>query len=355
MSSVCRCKMSFVVRMADLSRDCQTIINLHVTFLSLLADNRRFEWLYLNNPVGQPKTWLISEANTDIIVGTAAAFPRILYRGKEKVIGWVLGDFCINDRYRALGPAVLLQRACLEGVRLEKKSIWYDFPSTTMLAVYKRLHIASSFSMLRLAKPLRVDRKMQTFAKNKVLVKGVSYIANRILEWKNQKPKERTDISLSLHQGECGEEFTELAESVGGQWGYCMYRSASYLNWRYVRSPLGRYCIGTAWKNGKLLTYLVFTQIDEDALIVDILGIQDFPIIQSLIQWTVRELSQKNITTVSVSLSDQHPLIPIFQNLGFQIREASPIVVAEAGNNASPLSKNDFQSRWCLMQGDRDV
>lgn len=347
--------MSFVVRMADLKRDCQTIVDLHEKFLTQLVDKGRFEWLYLHNPAGQPKTWMIRESKTDLNIGTAAAFPRIFFRRKEKVIGWVLGDFCISDQYRTLGPAVLLQKACLEGVRLERNSIWYDFPSTTMLAVYRRLHIASSLSMLRLAKPLRVDRKVQAFLKNKVLVKGVSYIGNQILEWKNQKPDGVADISLSLHQGECGEQFTELAENVGGQWGTCVYRSASYLNWRYVRSPLGRYCIGTACQNGKLLAYLVFTQTDEDAMIVDLFGVHDFPIIRSLIQWTVRGLSQKKITTVSVSMSDQHPLIPIFQNLGFQLRDASPIVIADAGNDARPLSDDDFQSRWCLMHGDRDV
>ena len=35
----------------------------------------------------------------------------------------------------------------------------FDFPSQTMLAVYKRLQIEAKATMIRYAKPLRVDRK----------------------------------------------------------------------------------------------------------------------------------------------------------------------------------------------------
>ena len=348
--------MSFIVVPADLKRDRHTITDLHHRFLTALSDDVRFQWLYVDNPAGRAKAWIVKESTTNAVIGTAAAFPRILRRGNTKVSGWVLGDFCIHDQYRTLGPALALQKSCLEGVSLTGNELWYDFPSTNMLAVYKRLRMVPSLSMVRFLKPLRIDSLVQKFLKNAVFAKGVSYLGNHFLAWKNRGLEVgHEDLTFSLHVGQCEEEFTALAETVEQQLGICVHRSASYLNWRYLRNPLCRYNIVTARKNGSILAFLVFTETSQDASIVDLFGIQDPKIFQNLIQWVVKEMNRKKLLTVSASLCSDHPWIPLFQSLGFHARERTPVLVAGPGKQPLAGSYENSRNGWYLMHGDRDV
>src|SRR6516165_11096555 len=89
------------------------IIEVLARYLTPLSDDHRFQWLYLNGVHGTPQAWLAVDANGDNICGAAAAFPRRFQMGNEEVLGWVLGDFCLDPQYRSLGPALQLQRACL--------------------------------------------------------------------------------------------------------------------------------------------------------------------------------------------------------------------------------------------------
>src|SRR5260370_15911816 len=123
-------------------------------YLSRGADEQRYTWMYMDNPEGPARAWIATPSHSREMIGVAAAFPRrMLHSGKE-VRGWVLGDFSIHPDHRTLGPALALQRACLEGLSTGEESFCLDFPSDAMLAVYKRLRIDAQAEMIRLAKPL---------------------------------------------------------------------------------------------------------------------------------------------------------------------------------------------------------
>ena len=115
----------------------------------------RFDWLYVKNPFAEPSVFVAHDSKSSEIIGTAAAFPRSLYIGKQKTMGWVLGDFCMSEHYRSLGPAIQLQKACLEGLGPRESAIWYDFPSKSMLAIYKRLKAPAPKKMIRFVKVLK--------------------------------------------------------------------------------------------------------------------------------------------------------------------------------------------------------
>ena len=133
--------MPVAVRPAHYESQSQELIGVLQMNLPQLPHLRLFPWLYLGNPEGQALTWVASDAER--IVGVAAAFPRRFYFFGEETRGYVLGDFCINPGHRSLGLAVALQRACLEGLSAGDAGFIVDFPSQTMLAIYKigRAHV----------------------------------------------------------------------------------------------------------------------------------------------------------------------------------------------------------------------
>src|SRR5260370_41228136 len=113
-----------------------------------------------------------------MVVGAAGALPRRI-RSRGKVVrGYVLGDFCVHPDYRSLGPAVALQKCVLEDLSREGAGFVFDFPSTSMLAIYRRLRIQPQDSAIRFAKPLRADRQIRKRIRNQAAARTLAVAAN---------------------------------------------------------------------------------------------------------------------------------------------------------------------------------
>ncbi|GJL54372.1 MAG: hypothetical protein NPIRA02_15040 [Nitrospirales bacterium] len=348
--------MDLVVRPADLTDDCEQIVALQRQYLSPRADLTRFHWLYQRNPFGQPQVWVTEESTTGAIIGVAAAFPRSLYIGSQKKVGWVLGDFCISEEYRSLGPAIQLQKACLDGLGVRGEVIWYDFPSTHMLAIYRRLKVSQSKQMIRFVKPLKVDRKMRAVVKSTLLQRSLSPLGNLALRIRDRRVASSPGLTIQQHTGDCGAEFTELADAIGGAHGHCLERTAAYLNWRYRQNPFERCIVITARREGNLKGYAVFTETEteEDVRILDVFGVEERDVMISLLEHIVERGRSGRSETVVVSIAEDHPWIPFLQSVGFKPREASPIIIAGLPVDSEHKTNDNQQRSLLLMQGDRD-
>lgn len=340
--------MAIVVRPADLEKDRELLIDAFSRFLTPLSDDRRFDWLYLGNPHGRARAWLATDVSGRVI-GACAAFPRRFYFGDGTTAGVVLGDFCIAPDYRSLGPALQLQRACLDTIGSGEFALGYDFPSSGMLAIYKRLGIEPQQQIVRLAKPLRVDRKVAQRVKSRTLAAGLSNVGNLALRLKEPSLSTDDATSISLHEGECGQEFTELAERVSRSYGVCIERSAEYLNWRYLKHPFRRHEIFTARQEGKLVAYLILAEHGEDASIVTVFGQDEKKGLRDLIASVVATLRKRGVMTMSAPITGSHPWARTFEAMGFRRREACPLVlIGQDVQGASDCTT------WLFMDGDRD-
>jgi hypothetical protein len=345
--------LNISIRQADLQSDRALLIDTLLRYLTPHSDGRRFDWLYKNNPYGQAQVWLAIDSDNNAVVGASSAFPRRIYVKGVEEIAWVLGDFCINDRYRSLGPAVQLQRTCLSEIDCGKVAFCYDFPSTSMMAVYKRLGIRAFGEMLRLAKPLRMDRIIKKVIKSARIASALSIAGNSLMELYGRKRKGGRLWTIATHEGYCGEEFSTLAKEIGGGYGVSILRSADYLNWRYLANPLHRYELVTARRDNCLIGYAVFTHRGEDADLVDLFGHEDSTVISDLVDSVVALLRARGVITLNAPMIESHPWVPLIERLGFSVREGSPIVVYVPHSAASTLSMFEHV-KWFIMNGDRD-
>lgn len=345
--------MRLVIREADLDTDGPAIIETLTRWLTPLYDETRFQWLYKNNPFGVARTWIATDSVGGTVVGLASAFPRRVYTGKEEETGWVLGDFCIAKPYRTLGPALQLQSCLVHEVHSGAIPFFYDFPSFSMMAVFRRLRIPQTGQLVRLAKPLRVDRKLKEALKAPLLIKALSLVGNMILRMTSGRRGVSDKYTLSLYEGLCGEEFSRLAQRLGGDYGVCVQRTAPYLNWRYLANPVLRHEILTARVDRALVGFAVFTQSGEDATIVDLVGGPEPGSLEALIGGCVDLLRRRGVTTIHAPLLETHPWVHLFENWGFRRRDAVPFVAY-----ASPAFHSRYGHgrgfQWCLMHGDRD-
>jgi hypothetical protein len=341
--------MAITVRPANLELDHPVMAAVMSKNLPRRTDEVIFNWLYGQKMPHEPRAWIATDSQADIIAGLAAAFPRRFYIPQTQVIAWVLGDFCLSTQYRSLGPALQLQRACLG---MDDGSFCYDFPSPSMVAVYKRLGFSVTGRMLRLAMLLRVDKKIRGIVKCNMGHRAVSSVGNAVLRGLTAMRSADHGLEISVHAGRCGEEFTILDRKQRGRLGICAERSAEYLNWRYVDNPFVRHEFLTARRNGALKGYAVWTQDRNNASIVDLFGENDPVMVKGLLSEIIDILVDREAVTLSVSLNDGHPWLFWFSQMGFRVRDSAPWIVIP-----SPSFANAFGLRnknWFLMQGDRD-
>jgi len=341
--------MKIIIRPADLNQDKQILVTTLRRYLTPSSDENRFEWLYRQNPHGPARAWLAEDHEGGEVVGASAAFRRrAIVDGREKT-GWVLGDFCVADRYRSLGPALQLQRSTLAAMHdFREAEFCYDFPSRQLTAIYRRLGMTPSAQMVRLAKPLRVDDKCQQLTRSKFLATPASWLGNSLLRLTDSRLDSGKGWDIALHEGHCGDEFTSLMEKTPATNSFAIQRSAEYLNWRYLRHPFFKHCILAARRSGELQGYLVFTCTDQNAQIAEWYAGEDTALLASLVRDLVRRLRETRTMTLSAFLLDTDPRLPFLRTMGFWPRESTPVMMHWPGSLAVPAGE------WHLMYGDRD-
>ena len=344
--------MSNLVRRAEIEEEKAALNAFLASYLSSDANDVRFEWLYNKNPEGKALAWVACEPETEKIIGVSAAFPRRILRNGKEMRGYILGDFCIHPDHRSLGPALALQKSSLEGLSNEGAGFIFDFPSTSMLAIYKRLRIEPQETMIRFAKPLRADRQIQKSVSNKAAVRALAVAANATLRLRDSRLKRSNVVEVKERDTPCGEEFTAATRRWTTRMGICGSRDANYLNWRFLQHPQRKYHLLTARKDGELCGYLIYERVGEDATVADLFA-EESSVCRALLVETIAIARRAGVHTLSAPLLSSHPSREILENCGFQPRESTPVILLSL-----PWARNAQVDRgadqWYLTHGDRE-
>jgi len=344
--------MKIRIRKGDVTKDQEAIVSFlrkHLTPESSLA---RFTWLYQECPFGRAKVWLAHDENSGEMIGLSAAFPRRMSIDREDRLCWVLGDFCIHPSCRSLGPALMLQKACFQELELEEGAFIYDFPSKSMMAIYKRLGAQPSGLHVRFVRPLRLDRKIRAVLGSNKIARGLVNIGNLALKVSQWGSRFHEGI-VAIHRGKCGEEFSALYERGRSQGFIGTMRTADYLNWRFQRNPLEHFDIWTLRQGDVLKGYLVALKKGESARIVDVFFDRNHEIVKQLVVEASESYRRQGIQSLEFNFPESHPFNHTLKHLHFIKREGCSVMVYGKHNWNS--NQDIFgESRWWLTTGDRD-
>jgi GNAT superfamily N-acetyltransferase len=345
-------RMNSHVSEADVDAEKESVTGFLSKYLSPDTTGKRYDWLYRRNPAGKARIWAAYNSDNHEMIGISAAFPRKIYHGGKIARGYVLGDFCIRPEHRSLGPAIALQRATLEAVSKEGPGLLLDFPSTSMLAVYKRLGVGATMSMPRYAKPLRANRRLQARIPSRVAANTLAAGANLALRAGDIQWKRDTRWTITEETKPCGDEFTLADRNWSSSLTNRGARSAEYLNWRFLQHPQLRYHLLTARKDGKLSGFLIYQTSEEDATVVDLFA-EDHAVCKALLRQTVAIMRRERIHTISAPFLASHACGEILEACGFQPRESTPVILL-----ALPWAPNQQAAPsgdcWYLTHGDRE-
>ncbi len=338
--------MGIRLREADLVTDRDVLIGLARANLGQASGEERFQWLYCDSPFGPARAWVACD-ETDAPIGMCALFPRRAYVAGDEVLGCVLGDFCVSKDYRSLGPAVHLQRACLSCIESGQFAFGYDFPSRSMLGIYRFLGVAPTQCSLRMAKLLRTDEKIRAVTGAQALSQLISKPVNLALAIKDGRASSPVGLECHIEEDPCLSAYARLAKEIGSSRGNCTVRSPEYLNWRYQRHPYVKYEFFACYRGGNLRGYSVFSLAEGRAQVVDVFGSMDEPDLMAMLRCLMSLLRSRKVSVVSMEILDDDPRMGTFHSLGFRNRGTGPIInsYAKPGSGGPQL---------LLMHGDRE-
>lgn len=342
------------IRQADVVKDRELLIQFLAENLPGQGGAAHYDWLYRDNPHGPARVWIATDEDSDRMIGAAAAFPRLVSVDGEVVRCWNLGDFAIAQGFRSLGPALALQRACLGPVMDGQVPFAYDHPSCTMMAIYRRLGIDAAGSVVRYAKPLRIDDKVKGWARVPIISRSAASVGNLLLSLGEPGTGEGRDFRVSRFEGRFDQRFSDLDQAIAGRLRVVGRRTADYLNWRYLDNPLAPGVVITVEDGKELLGYAVVSVREDVAVLVDFFSFQRSAVVNALLAAVVDIARQDRVQTLSAPVLETHPWIPLLEKWGFRSRETSSFVVStragEKWDGVVTRGKN-----WFLTHGDRDA
>lgn len=344
--------MANLVRPAHIDAERAALTAFLSTYLSPDATDERYEWLYLKNPAGIARVWVACDSESKEIIGVASAFPRLFYRSGKQAFGYVLGDFCIDLKHRSLGPALALQRISLETLLGSEADFVYDFPSATMLAVYRRLHIKPQEQTVRFAKLLCANRRVEAKLQIHGIERSLAAVANMGLKMLDLPLRRSGGSAIQVETSPCGEEFTQAALKWSHDVEVCVARTAEYLNWRYKEHPQRRYEMLTARNSKRLCGYLVHHREGENSAIDDLVGDND-SVRRDLVIEAITMARKQQVQTLSAPWLSAHRGRRLLESCGFRPRESSPVVLMTSVQTKHRTANESIPS-WYLTNGDRE-
>ena len=341
-----------MIREGDLEKDRSLVVEFLKRNLTNESDEKRFEWLYCRNPCGFARIWVAFDGTTGETIGTAAAFPRRFRVGEKEVVALNLGDFALDRRFRSLGPALMLQKACLKPVLEGDVPFCYDHPSSSMMAVYKRLGVGATGQVRRFVKPLRVDRKVQAILGRGIVARGASACGNLFLRVRGGGGGSK-EFAVEILNGRFSGEFDELDDRISGSFPVYGRRGAEYLNWRYRDDPLRKFEALMVRKGKTLEACTVFRRAGHDGHVVEVFGDDREGAVRTALAATLEKLKQNGVETVSIPALESSPVADLLKKMKFLPREAHPFVVcSKAGGDLAAIVENS--ESWFYTHGDRD-
>lgn len=353
--------MGYSVKIADLEKDKETIV-------SILERNRsrtdtdyakRFDWIYLNNPFGRAKAWIIYNDDTGQAVGFTGVFPRPVFVNGKEYLAWNCGDFSIDKKYRALGVALKLRRAAKNDVDAGRVPFLYAHPNKRMEVVHLRVGHKKISEMRRFALPLKFDRYFKDRLPVEFLAKIVALPINSSLRLKYALKNPKNIKGQILANVECRPEHEALFEAMKKQFKVIGIRNCSFLKWKFADHPNFKYQQFDCYRGNQLIGTLFFTVKNQVVHLIDVLVNDHQADIIPLFERFINEVYKNKFAQVlSFIIQTNNPIIPLLKELGFKERnDATSSVIAYANEEKNKQIATIVLNgaNWFMTVGDRDA
>jgi hypothetical protein len=350
--------MKLTIFEADLERDRQAITEVLDRNRDYQVDSRRFDWLYVKNPAGRARVWLLRDEDSGGAIGASAALPRRMWLRGEQVTCHVMSDFSIDVKYRSIGPALKLNRHSLTPVFDGEVPFAYDFPTETMTVAHKWLKAEPIGKQLRFVHPLRLDTHVQKFLGEGVVGQAASWLGNTALKAyatvRGLSPG-YSAADEAATPGAFDSSFSELDGEVGPGFRVCGVRDRAYLDWRYGQNPLRKFRLVKLKRRDRLVGFAVYLMNEARVSVWDLFSLDALEVKRNLLDAVLAKAAAASADGVEVILLDTSPWIPMLGRRGYVQRPPEDKVYVFLPRETDLGGVVDNAASWYMTMGDNDT
>jgi len=297
--------------------------------------SERYEWLYRANPHGEAITWLAFEPeNLDEAVGLTSVFPRRVTVDGEARVGSIGGDCYVMPKVRRRGLATKMHRACFADMRPAGVDFMYGPPLPNNLRALLKAGSTEVGVYRRFSRPLTGGASLPLALLDRVTRKGThSYTVSELASF--------------------DDEVDALFGQATPPGRVCPVRDAAFLTWRYfapkgtTQVPLG------VRRGGKLVAFAAYEAKDKEAVIVDVLGV-DQEATDAAIQLLVERAKAEGRERIDYYVTPGSLKSGQLTRRGFVGREDRIFQVATT-DGETKLGVLCDPGSWFVTEGDKDM
>ena len=351
--------MSYHVRVADPATARSDLCALWTRNLEACrAPQRRLDWFYLENPAGRGVVHLLERDGLEAAgpVGCMGIGTRTYLCNGRTVSVALLGDLAVDQKHRALGPALLLQRATRTHAQ-EHFSLSLGYPNAKALPTVLRTGFRELGPMVRFAVPLRfhtyVRRRM-----SEPVATAAAVVLDAAIILRLSPAFFASVASFRLENLAAPDaRFDELWHRARASFSHVAERSAAFLHWRFLRKPdpgTHRFFAITRRRTRAVVAYAVVESEGRTAHLRDLFG--DSPkSIAALLDRLLPTLCFEGHVSASFAFLGAPWLIDLLTKRRFTPRDRRTVVM-DWGKDA-PATPETLLDRtaWFLTEADEDA
>jgi hypothetical protein len=268
----------------------------------------------------------------------------------------IAGDFAVDKKHRAYGPALPLQKAVQARVEDDDIAFILGLPNKLSEAVFLRIGYAEIGTIERYVKIMRTEHKLEKHIKPQAIVK----ISSKILDFGMEKLSKEATYK---HSSSCSIEtpnlfdkrFDDLWKNGAKQFEIIEERISNFLNWRYVQFPMRRYHIFSLVNAEQAIVgYVVYHIENSVCYIVDMMFVGP-AFLDALLYEFIRFGRDKGMISISISYMGSESTIDKLKHWGFRPRQSSSKVVLYCKKDFPSSQILMDKNKWHLLEGDGDV
>lgn len=330
--------------------------------LSILKRNlegiteKRYDWNYLNCPYGRAQCLLAKDNTSKSYIGSAALFQREVSVDDKTVFSGITGDFAVDKKHRAFGPAFQIQRQIQHEVNNGEYEFVYGVPNKLSKMLFLKIGYKEVGKFRQYVKILKIDFMPKEYLPSILHYKFFAKMGNIYFKLISREKRYRSNNYSVETPDAFDKRFDALWKKVEEQHEIVGKRKSKFLNWRYNKSSLYDYkifCIADEKK--EIVGYVVYFVKDNICHIVDMLFVKSDEVINSLLFEFVRFMRKDKIGSIAVRYLGNSYLKEKLKKHKFLVtkkEELNGVFICSKNNSKFDLLNEE---KWHFFEGDNDV
>jgi hypothetical protein len=316
--------------------------------------DRRYRWLYEENPAGAPETRVAVPNEGGGLVGCGSVFPRRMTVGGTELTAGIPADFAVARSHRVGGAAIGIQRALVQD---ERYAFFIGFPNKSSEAVLRRVGYRPVASAHAWVKPLSVGYKLRPYVGSRLLAQALASPADSVMalnDWRRQRSG-----------GAAGEDIVERAdarfdglwEQARGSYVVTGERTSAYLNWRYGSFTTAEHRFFCLTRGPRLLGYVAFRATGDKVFVADVFALDMGDTAELLMARFARAMRRERMQSIFVTYAGNPAFGERLERIGYFPRgDQGRKLVAFIKGMTPAVEQLLLQPRsWYMFDGEMDI